>query len=142
MLAVIKTGGKQYKVEKGTKFETERLDAKEGDKITIDKVLLLKDGADIKIGTPLIEGAYVEAKVLSQEKGKKQIIFKMKAKKRYRKTKGFRKQITVLEILEIKASGGKAPVAKVAEPATEPKAETAPKKTVKKAAPKKKAVEA
>ncbi|MFA6991712.1 MAG: 50S ribosomal protein L21 [Candidatus Gracilibacteria bacterium] len=137
MLAVIKTGGKQYKVQKGTKFETERLDAKEGDKVTIEKVLLLKDGADIKIGTPLVEGAYVEAKVLLQKKGKKQIIFKMKAKKRYRKTKGFRKQITVLEVLEIKASGGKGPTLKTAEP----KAEAAPKKTVKNAAPKKKTVE-
>jgi len=130
MLAVIKTGGKQYKVEKGNKFEVERLPHKEGEKFTVEKVLLLEDGGNLKIGTPLLEGAYVEAKIVAHKKGDKQIIFKKKAKKRYQRTHGYRKEFTVIEILEIHATGGKGPAEKAG------KAE-APKATAKKPAPKK-----
>jgi large subunit ribosomal protein L21 len=80
----------------------------------------LEDGSDLKIGTPLVEGAYAEVKIVAHKKGDKQIIFKKKAKKRYQRTHGYRKEITVVEVLEIHASGGKAPILK-AEKAEAPK---------------------
>ena len=136
MLAVIKTGGKQYKIEKGKKFETEKLPYKEGEKFNIDKVLLLEDEGNLKIGTPLVEGAYIEAKIVAHKKGDKQIIFKKKAKKRYKRTHGYRKEITVVEVLEIHATGGKAPILK-AEKVEAPKP-AAKKPATKKPAAKKK----
>lgn len=132
MFAVIKTGGKQYKVEKGTILEVEKLTHKEGSTFTIDKVLLIADKSDLKVGTPLVEGAYVEAKVTGHRLGKKIRVFKMKAKKRYQKTNNHRPEITTIEIVDIKATGGKI-ATKSAEKAVEaektaPKAEKAPTK--------------
>ncbi|MEM5778740.1 MAG: 50S ribosomal protein L21 [Candidatus Aenigmatarchaeota archaeon] len=103
MLAVIQTGGKQYLVSPGDKIKIEKINKKEGEEIIFDKVLLLEKGKQIKIGTPLVEGVKVIGKVLSQGKGKKIIVFKYKAKKRYKKKKGHRQPFTEIEILKIES---------------------------------------
>lgn len=104
MFAIIKTGGKQYKVAKGDKLDVEKIDQKEGSTIEITKVLLVNDENGIKIGTPLVEGAVVTAKVAQHYKGEKIIIFQMKSKNRFEKTRGHRQTITTLEITDIKIS--------------------------------------
>ena len=101
MLAVIKTGGKQYIVSPGTKIKIEKIKKKEGSEITFNEVLLLEKQKQIEIGTPLVKGAKVIGKVLSQGKGKKIIIFKYRAKTRYRKKAGHRQPFTEIEIKEI-----------------------------------------
>ncbi|MEK9147755.1 MAG: 50S ribosomal protein L21, partial [Patescibacteria group bacterium] len=83
--AVIKTGGKQYKVENGHNIKIEKLNAKEGDEIVFDNVLLVNKESNLKIGAPFVSEAKVIGKVLQQFKGEKQIIFKYKPKKRYKK---------------------------------------------------------
>ncbi len=102
MFAIIETGGKQHKVEKGTILEIEKLLEEKGKTVTFDKVLMISDGSSTKIGTPLIEGAVVTGKVVDQTKGEKIIVFKKKAKKRYQRKQGHRQCITVVEITEIK----------------------------------------
>jgi len=101
MFAVIKTGGKQYRVSKGDKIKIEKLDAKVGDKVTFDDVLLVVEKDKAKIGTPKVKGAKVETKVLKQAKYKKVVIFKYKAKKRYKKKLGHRQPYTEVEIIKI-----------------------------------------
>jgi large subunit ribosomal protein L21 len=101
--AVIKTGGKQYIVYPGQKLKIEKLDAKEGGKISFNEVLLVADGAKVEIGTPAVKGAKVEAEVLKQGRNKKVIVFKYHAKTRYRKKKGHRQYFTEVKISEIKA---------------------------------------
>lgn len=103
MYAIIETGGKQIKVEKGMSIFVEKLDVKEGDKVTFDKVVLLSD-KEAKIGTPYVEGAKVTATVEKQGKAKKIIIFKYKAKKGSTRTKqGHRQPYTKLTIDSIEA---------------------------------------
>src|SRR3990167_6999595 len=102
MIAVIKTGGKQYLVQPGDKIKVEKLDEEEGKEITLSEVLLLGDDSKSEIGVPLVKGAKVTAKVLTQGKGKKLIIFKYKPKKRYKRKVGHRQTFTEIEILEIK----------------------------------------
>lgn len=102
MFAVIETGGKQYKVSAGQKLKVEKLETKEGENFVFDKVLLTADGEDVKIGTPYLEGAKVEAKVLRQARDKKKIVFKYHSKTRYKKKKGHRQCFTELEIFNIK----------------------------------------
>jgi large subunit ribosomal protein L21 len=102
MLAVIKTGGKQYKVAPGQKIKIEKLDVAEGEVVTFDEVLLVGDDKILDIGTPLIEGAKVVGKVTKQDKGEKLIIFKYKPKKRYKVKKGHRQFFTEVEITDIK----------------------------------------
>ena len=97
MYAIIETGGKQYTVEAGDKIRVEKLDVKEGDKVTFDKVLFVS-GDDAKIGAPYVEGAKVEAKVLAQGKSKKVVVYKYKAKKNERKKNGHRQPYTLVEI--------------------------------------------
>ncbi|MFA6918114.1 MAG: 50S ribosomal protein L21 [Candidatus Gracilibacteria bacterium] len=109
MFAIIEIGGQQFKVEKGTILEVGRLQEKEGNTIEINKVLLLNDGGKITVGTPFIVGAFASAKLLEHKKDKKVITYKMKAKKRYRRTIGHRQSITKLEITDVKTTGGKAP---------------------------------
>ena len=101
MFAVIKTGGKQYKISPEEKLKIEKLDAKEGDKVVFEEVLLVEDG-DIKIGQPLVKGAKVEAEVLKQAKADKVIVFKYKPKKRYQVKRGHRQPFTEVKILGIK----------------------------------------
>lgn len=99
MKAVIETGGKQYYIEKGTILYVEKLDVAEGDTIKFDKVLMI----DGKSGTPYVEGAKVEGKVLKQGKAKKIVVFKYRAKKKYRRTQGHRQPYTKIEITKVSA---------------------------------------
>jgi len=137
MYAVIKTGGKQYRVTPGTKLKVERLEGDVGSNVVFDKVLVLADGESVKIGAPLVDGAKISATVVSHGRGDKVMIFKMRRRKHYRKTQGHRQCYT--EILIDDFAGGKKAAAKVAEkPAVEakPKAEAkAPAKTEAKAKP-------
>ena len=87
MYAIIETGGKQYQVEEGKTIFVEKLNVEEGSKVSFDRVLLVSNNGDIKVGSPIVEGAKVEGTVELQGKGKKVIIFKFKAKKNYRKKK-------------------------------------------------------
>jgi len=103
MLAVIKTGGKQYLVSPGQKIKIEKLKAKEGKEITFSDVLLLEKGKSIEIGNPFIKGVKVIGKILKQGKNEKVIIFKYKAKKRYKVKKGHRQPFTEVEILKIES---------------------------------------
>ena len=101
MLAIIKTGGKQYKVKEGDKIKVEKLEGKVGDKIEFSEVLLLGDDDKIKIGAPVLPGAKVEGKILRTEKGDKVVGIKFKAKKRYKKKFGHRQIFTEVEIVKI-----------------------------------------
>ena len=101
MLAVIKTGGKQYLVSPGDKIKIEKIDVKEGKEVTFKEVLLLEKQRKLEIGTPLVKGAKVIGKVLKQGKGKKIIIFKYKSKTRYKVKKGHRQLFTEVEIIKI-----------------------------------------
>jgi large subunit ribosomal protein L21 len=104
MHAVIKTGGKQYKVAVGDTLRVEKLTAKEGDKIKIDSVLAVVDGEKTTIGAPLVKGANVDVSVVSHGKHDKVKIFKMKRRKHYMKTQGHRQNFTELKIEKINAS--------------------------------------
>ncbi|MCD6270746.1 50S ribosomal protein L21 [bacterium] len=103
MLAVIKTGGKQYIVKKGDKIKIEKVKEAQGQEIIFDQVLLVEKAKKIKIGTPFVEGAKVTGKVLEHGKGEKIIVFKYKPKKRYRKKQGHRQPYTLVEITKIEA---------------------------------------
>ncbi len=99
--AVIQTGGKQYKVSPGQKLKIEKLNVKEGENFVFDKILLIADGDDVKIGAPYLDGAEVEAKILKQGRSEKKIVFKYHSKTRFRKKKGHRQPFTETEILKI-----------------------------------------
>lgn len=103
MLAVIKTGGKQYLVSPKQKLKIEKLNAEAGKPFVLNEVLLIVDGKKTEIGTPFIEGAIVKAKIAGQGRGRKQIVFRYHAKTRYRKKKGHRQPFTEVEITEIKS---------------------------------------
>ncbi|WKB54734.1 50S ribosomal protein L21 [Eleftheria terrae] len=98
MYAVIKTGGKQYKVAAGEKIKVEQIAAEVGQEIVIDQVLAVGNGADLKIGTPLVAGASVKATVVAHGKHDKVRIFKMRRRKHYQKHQGHRQTYTELEI--------------------------------------------
>ena len=102
MFAIIKTGGKQYKIKENDTIFVEKLKNKKGDKIDIKDVLLLSnDEKNIKIGTPFLKGITIKAEVLEQKKNKKVIVFKKKRRKNYKRKNSHRQQITVLKILKI-----------------------------------------
>lgn len=98
--AVIKTGGKQYRVQAGDKLDVENLNVEEGTKIEFSP-LLVGEGADIKVGAPVVDGATVTATVLGNFRGPKGIAFKFKRRKGFHKTKGFRRALTKIEINSI-----------------------------------------
>ena len=98
MYAVIKTGGKQYRVASGEKIKVEQIAADVGQEIVIDQVLAVGDGSEIKVGTPLVSGATVTVTVLSHGKHDKVHIFKMRRRKHYQKRQGHRQQFTELQI--------------------------------------------
>jgi len=102
MLAVIKTGGKQYVVKPGDKLKVEKLDKKEGQEIVFSDVLLVEKNKKVEIGTPKLKEAKVEAKVLKHGRGEKIIVFKYKPKKRYSRKIGHRQPYTEIEITGIK----------------------------------------
>ena len=102
MFAIIETGGKQYRVAKGDTIIVDQLGEEAGAKITLDRVLLVADKG-VKIGTPVVEGAKVTAKVVDNHKGKKVTAFKYRPRQRYRRKVGFRHSHTTLEITGIKA---------------------------------------
>ncbi|MFH1509528.1 MAG: 50S ribosomal protein L21 [Candidatus Nealsonbacteria bacterium] len=101
MLAVIKTGGKQYIVTPGQKLKIEKLEKKEGAEVSFNSVLLLEKNKAVEIGTPILKGVKVIGKVLKQGKAKKIIVFKYKAKKKYQVKKGHRQPFTEVEIEKI-----------------------------------------
>ena len=101
MLAVIKTGGKQYVVTPGQKLKIEKIDAKEGDNFIFDKVLLVADGEKVEIGTPLAKDAKVETKIIKQGRASKITILKYHSKTRHRKKIGHRQPFTEIEITKI-----------------------------------------
>ncbi len=102
MYAIVRAGGHQYRVAPGDTIEVEKLEARPGTQVELPEVLMVSGDDGVKIGTPLVSGAKVLATVLSQTKGRKLIIFKYKAKKRYRRKKGHRQQLTRLAIKEIR----------------------------------------
>lgn len=103
MYAIIRTGGKQYRVTEGDVIWVEKLPYAEGDKVKFDEVLLVGGDGEIKTGTPVIDGASVDATVLKNGKAKKIIVFKYKPKKDYRRKQGHRQPYTKVQIEKINA---------------------------------------
>ena len=141
MYALVKTGGKQYRVAKDDTILVERIAAEEGAEVILDEVVMLGDGDKVTIGTPRVEGAAVSATVMSQTRGPKIIIFRRKRRKNHRRTQGHRQDLTLLKINAVaedakslaKPAAKKAAAKKAAAPGA-----AAPKKAAaKKAAPKK-----
>jgi len=118
MYAVFKTGGKQYRASKGETLKIEKLDAAEGDSVEFDEVLLVGEGDNLKVGTPVVSGSKVKAKVLTQAKDKKVDVIKFKRRQNYRRTHGHRQHFTLVEITGI--TGG--PTAKAAAAESSPAA--------------------
>jgi large subunit ribosomal protein L21 len=104
MYAVIKTGGKQYRVASGEKIKVEQIAADVGQEIVIDQVLAVGNGSELKIGTPLVSGATVKATIVAHGKHDKVRIFKMRRRKHYQKRQGHRQQFTELQIGDIAAA--------------------------------------
>lgn len=103
MYAIIKTGGKQYRVSEGQTLRVEKLDGEKGDSVRLGDVLLLGGAGDTRIGTPLLEGAAVEAQIVRQARAKKIIVFKKRRRKGYHKKQGHRQYYTELKITGISA---------------------------------------
>ncbi|MEE4355179.1 MAG: 50S ribosomal protein L21 [Desulfococcaceae bacterium] len=108
MYAVVSTGGKQYKVQKGDIFRVEKLPGNVGDSVSFDKVLLFSDGDNLRIGQPLLDDVSVMGQIVEQDRQKKIIVFKFKRRKRYRRKQGHRQAYTAVRIDSI--GGGDAPV--------------------------------
>lgn len=101
MYAVVKTGGKQYRVSPGEKLKVEQIPADIGSEVVLDQVLMLADGDNVTVGTPVVAGASVKAKVLSHGRHEKVTIFKMRRRKHYQKHQGHRQNYTELQIESI-----------------------------------------
>jgi large subunit ribosomal protein L21 len=137
MFAVIKTGGKQYKVAEGDEIVIEKLAADAGESVTFEDVLMLGDDKKVTIGEPIVAGASVVGTVAEQRKGAKVLIMKKRQRNTYRRKKGHRQLETVVTIDSILADGKKAPAKKAAAKKAAPKAEEAPKAEAKTPAAKK-----
>jgi large subunit ribosomal protein L21 len=98
MYAVVATGGKQYKVREGDVFRVEKLPGEVGDPVTFEKVLLVSDGENLTIGTPLVSDMAVQGRIVEQAKAKKIIVFKFKRRKRYRRKQGHRQEFTAVHV--------------------------------------------
>ena len=101
MYALVEIKGKQYKAEKGAVLRVDRIDSEKGESLEFDKVLMLSNDSDVKIGTPYVEGIKVQGSVEDQIKDKKVIVFKYKRRKNYRRTQGHRQQYTLVKIKDI-----------------------------------------
>lgn len=101
MYAVIESGGKQYRVEEGATLRVEHLDAAPGTEVTLDRVLLVADGDQVRLGAPVVPGASIRATVLGHDRAKKIIVFKYKSKAHYRRKQGHRQHQTALRIDKI-----------------------------------------
>ncbi len=101
MFAVLKTGGKQYKVSEGDVIQIEKLDGKVGDKVTLDQVLMIGEDDKVDVGSPVVKGSQVTGEIVGQVKGPKVIVFKKIRRKKYRRKNGHRQLITHLKITEI-----------------------------------------
>ena len=112
MLAIFKTGGKQYSVTAGQILKVEKLEGKKGDNVSFKDVLAIAGSSENKIGAPMVEGAVVEAKILDQIRDKKIIVFKKRRRKNYRSTQGHRQYLTVLKIESISMGNKKLTTAK------------------------------
>lgn len=132
MFAVIKTGGKQYKVAEGDEIVIEKLEVEAGNDVTFDEVLMLGSDGSVTIGEPMVAGASVVGEIAEQRKGAKVMIMKKRQRSTYRRKRGHRQLETVVTIKSILADGKKAPAKKAA-----PKKEAAPKVEAKTEAPKK-----
>lgn len=126
MYAIVEIAGQQFKVRKDQQIYVHRLQAKEGDKVDFDKVLLIDDNGKVNVGAPAINGAQVSAKVIQHVKGDKVIVFKKKRRKGYKVKNGHRQFFTELQIEKIVASGGKK--ASNAKAEVKPEKKEAPKK--------------
>ncbi len=105
--AVIRTGSKQYKVKEGQQISVEKLVGKEGSTIKLEEVLLVVDGENRNVGSPLVKNAFVSAQILAQAKGEKIRVATFKAKSRYRRAKGHRQKLTLLQIEKIALKSGR-----------------------------------
>ena len=114
MYAVFRTGGKQYRASKGDRLRVERLAGNEGDAVEFDQVLLVGEGAKVKVGNPLVSGSKVKAKVTAQGKGKKVDVVKFKRRKNYHRLKGHRQLFTEIEVTGITGAPRKAAAKKAA----------------------------
>ena len=103
MYAVVVTGGKQYRVEQGSKVRVEKLSGEAGSTVTLDQVLMVGDGSDIKVGTPNVDGASVTAEIVGQGRGKKVEIIKFRRRKHHMKRQGHRQAYTEIKITGISA---------------------------------------
>jgi len=103
VFAIVETGGKQYRVAEGEVIEVEKLAVPEGETVTLDRVLMVGDDRNVRVGKPLVEGAKVQARVVDQRRGRKIIVFKYKPKERYRRKAGHRQSLTRLQIERILA---------------------------------------
>ncbi len=112
MLAIFKTGGKQYSVKTGQILKVEKLEGNKGDKVSFNEVLALTSDTEKNFGTPKVEGAVVQAKILEQIRDKKIIVFKKRRRQNYRSTKGHRQYLTVLQIESITIGSKKSTLAK------------------------------
>ncbi len=127
MFAVIKTGGKQYKVAEGDTIVVEKLNAEAGKDVVFDTVLMLGEGADVTVGAPLVAGATVTGEIAEQTRGDKVITRKKRQRQTYRRTIGHKQHLTVVKITGISADGAKKPAKKATAKKEEaPKSEAAP----------------
>ena len=127
MFAVIRTGGKQYRVAENDRIVVERLAAEPGATVAINDVLMIAGGDGVPtVGAPLVSNAAVYAEVVEQTRGEKILVFKKQRRKKYRRTKGHRQDLTVLRITGISADGKKPKASKPAKAATKPTEEAAP----------------
>ena len=129
MYAIIESCGRQYKVAEGDVVFFEKLDAEEGKKVTFDNVILVSNDGKVQVGDPYVKGVKVEGKVVSHGKGKKIIVFKMKAKKNYRRKQGHRQPYTKVEITSIKTATTKKAETETAKAEPEKKETTTKKAT-------------
>ena len=138
MYALVKTGGKQYRVAKDDTILVERIAAEEGAEVILNDIVMLGDGDKVTIGTPTVDGAAVSATVVRQTRGPKIIIFRRKRRKNHRRTQGHRQDLTLLKINDIAEDAKKLVPAKPAAKKAAPKAASAKKPAAKKETAKKK----